>query len=167
MGILFCVNISAAVSITIGVILCVYGVINLIIIGISRRPLISMMGVLNAAVIAVGIAFCTHDLATIVVLIIPFVLTIVGALMFIDGFICYFALKQGGIARIVVFTIFGSAAWSLGLSILTVEDFRLGYSQLVFGILLCIASVVLLAFAIVGRIRDKNKKEKEKEEEEA
>ena len=150
MGILFCVGVSAAVSITLGVILCVYGVINIIIIGIGKRPLFSVMGVINGVILAIGIAFCAHDLSTIVVLLMPFVLTILGALMLIDGFVCYFSLKQGGKTRVAVFSVAGSAMYSLGLSLLCVEDFRLGYCELVFGIMLCVASVILLLFTIVG-----------------
>ncbi len=155
MGILFCVNVSAAVSITIGVILCVYGVINLIIIGISRRPMISAMGVLNGAIIAVGIAFCTHDLATVVVLLIPFVLTILGALMIIDGVICYFSLKQGGGLRFAILEVAGACAFSLGLCQLCLEDFRLGYSEMIFGIMLCVGSVALLTYTLVAKFKKK------------
>ena len=157
MGILFCVNVSAAVSITLGVILCVYGTINIIIIGVSRRPLFSVMGALNAAIIAVGCAFCTHDLATVVALTVPFLLTFIGALVFIDSFVSRFLFHHGGVVRVVVLAIFGSAMFSLGLSLLAVEDFRLGYTNLVFGIILCLASVGLLAFTVSDMVKNREK----------
>ena len=153
MGILFCVIVSAAVSITIGVILCIYGIVNIAIIGVSRRPLFSVMGVVNGLIIATGIAFCTHDLATLVVLMMPFVLNILGAIMIIDAFITFFSLKHGGIIRFIVFLIVGSAMFSLGTCFLCLEHFRLGYCQLVFGVMLCVGSTALLTFSILGRLR--------------
>ena len=161
MGVLFCVNITAAVSITIGVILCVYGVVNIAIIGVSRRPLFSFMGVLSATTIAIGIAFCTHDLATVVVLLIPFILTTAGALMLIDAFLTFFKLKQGGIKRLLLFFICGSAMFSLGLCILCIHEFRIGYAELIFGIMLCVAATLLLTISIIGRIKKKNSKANE------
>lgn len=155
-GILFCCGVSAAVSITLGVILCVYGFVNLIVMGVTRRPLFSIMGVINGVTIAVGIAFCTHDLSNLIVLLIPFVMEILGILMFVDGFVCRFLLKQGGKSRLVWFAIGGAAMFGLGLSFLINEGFRLGYSQLVVGLILCVTSVLLSTFTIVGR-RKKNK----------
>lgn len=155
MGVLFCVRISGAISITIGVILCVYGVVNLSIIGISHRPLFSIMGVIDGAIVAVGIAFSTHDLSMVIVLLLPYILTILGALMLIDGFIGYFGRKQGGKSRIVVFSIAGAAMFSLGISFFAVEEFRLGYEQLIFGVILCVASVLLATATIVGRLKKK------------
>ena len=154
-GILFCFNVSAAVSITLGVILCVYGFINLIIIVIGRRPLFSVMGILNSVFIAIGIAFCVHDLASVIVLLIPFILTIVGALLLTDGFVCFFSRKQGGKARFIGFFFFGAAMFSLGLCLLCVEDFRIGYSQLVFGLMLCIASSFMSAVTVINRKKQK------------
>ena len=157
MGVLFCCGVSAAVSITLGVILCVYGVINIAVIGVSKRPLFSAMGILDAIIIAIGIAFCVHDLSTMIVLLIPFIMEILGALMFIDAFVYFFFFRHGGVGRLVAFALIGSVFCSLGLSFLTVEDFRLGYAQLVTGILLCIAATVLLTTSIIGKVK-KDKK---------
>ena len=157
MGILFCCGVSAAVSITLGVILCVYGVVNIAVIGVSKRPLFSAMGILDGVIIAIGIAFCTHDLSTMIVLLIPFVIEVLGALMFVDAFVYFFIFRHGGVGRMIAFAVVGAGFCSLGLAFLIVEDFRLGYSQLVTGIMLCIASAVLLATTIVGKVK-KDKK---------
>ena len=155
MGVLFCCGVSAAVSITLGVILSVYGVVNIAIIGVSKRPLFSVMGVVDAIIVAIGIAFCTHDLSTMIVLLIPFVIEVLGALMFIDAFVYFIFFRHGGVGRMIAFAVVGAAFCGLGLSFLIIEDFRLGYAQLVTGILLCIASVVLLTTSIIGRIKKK------------
>ena len=157
--VLFCVGISAAVSITIGVILCVYGIVNLVVIGVSRRPLIGVMGVTDGVIVAVGVAFCTHNLSTVIVLMIPFVMEIVGALMVIDAFWNFFFLKQGGIPRLVVVCLSGGTMTALGLSFLILEDFRLGYSQLVVGILLCIGATLLTTFATLGLVKKRSIKD--------
>ena len=159
-GILFCFSQNGAASITLGEILCVYGVINIVIIGISRRPLISAMGLINAVIIAIGIAFSTLDLVTIIINLSPFVYTIAGALMFIDAFYSYFLLKNKDVARIVVFSIGGAALYSLGMTLLCIHDFWDGYRQFVLGIILCVSSFVLLGFTIGGLVV-RNKKEKQ------
>ncbi|MBR4800104.1 MAG: hypothetical protein IK048_00270 [Clostridia bacterium] len=165
MGILFCCGVSAAVSITLGVILCVYGVINIAVIGVSRRPLFSVMGVVDAVIIAIGVAFCTHDLSTMIVLLIPFIMEILGALMFIDAFVYFLVFRHGGVIRMTVFAVAGALLCSLGLSFLIVEDLRIGYAQLVTGILLCIAATVLFTTSIVGRVKQKNKEKRIQEQE--
>ena len=158
-GILFCFSQNAAASITMGVILSTYGIINIIIIGISRRPLISAMGLINAAIIAIGIAFSTLDLATVIINLMPFIYTIAGSLMLIDAFYSYFILKNRSVARIVVFSIFGAGIYSLGMTLLCIHDFWDGYRQFIFGIILCVASYVLLGFTIGGLVI-RNKKAK-------
>ena len=156
-GILFCFSKNAAASITLGEILCVYGVINIVIIGISRRPLISAMGLINAVIIAIGIAFSTLDLVTIIINLSPFVYTIVGALMFIDAFYSYFLLKNKDVARIVVFSIGGASLYSLGMTLLCIHDGWDDYRQFVLGIILCVSSFVLLGFTIGGLVVRKKK----------
>ncbi len=158
-GVLFAFSENGAASITIGVILSVYGVINIAIIGISRRPLISAMGLINALIIAVGVAFSTLDLATVIINLSPFIYTIVGALMFIDAFYSYFFLKNKDVARIVVFSLGGSALYSLGMTLLCIQGFGDGYRQLILGVILCVASFVLLGFTI-GSLVIRNKKAK-------
>ena len=166
MGILFCINIIGAVSITIGVILCVYGFINLIIIVISRRPLFSVMGIINAAFLALGIAFCVRDLAAVVVSLIPFILSVFGLLMLIDGTICFFFFKQRKFLRLLLFYLLGSSMHSLGISLLTNEGFRNGYSALVFGIILCISAFALLTYTLINRkLHNKSIKNKEESKE--
>ena len=152
-GILFCCRVSAAASITLGVILSVYGIVNIAIIGVCKRPLFSVMGIIDGVIVAIGIAFSTHDLSTMIVLLIPFVIEVLGALMFIDAFVYFFAFKQGGVFRLVSFALIGAAFCGLGLSFLILEEFRLSYSQLIVGVLLCVASVALLSVAIVKKIR--------------
>ena len=156
MGILFCFNASAAVSITLGVILCIYGMVNIAIIGVSKRPLFSVMGVIDGIIVAIGIAFSTHDLSALIVLLIPFVMEILGALMFIDGFVYFFGFKQGSVKRLIFFALCGAVLCSLGLSFLIVESFRLGYAQLIVGIMLCISAVVLLTVTILKQKRKNN-----------
>jgi|GEM_PF-775133 len=158
-GVLFCFSQNGAASITLGVILSTYGVINIIIIGISRRPLISAMGLINALIIAVGVAFSTLDLATVIINLSPFIYTIVGALMFIDAFYGYFYLKNKDVARIVVFSIGGAALYSLGMTLLCIHDGWDDYRQFVLGIILCVSSFVLLGFTIGGLVV-RNKKAK-------
>ena len=159
MGILFCVRISGAISITIGVILSIYGIVNLIIIGVGKRPLFSVMGVIDGAIVAIGVAFSTHDLSMVVVMLLPYILTIMGSLMLIDGFVGYFGRKQREKWRIVLFTIAGAGIASLGSSFFYAEGFRDGYEQLIFGIILCISSVAIATSAVVGKLKKKNDRE--------
>ena len=155
-GILFCCGVSGAVSIMLGVILCGYGIINIAVIGVCKRPLFSVMGVIDGVIVAIGIAICTHDLSTVIVLLIPFVMEVLGALAFIDAFVSFFFFKHGSVKRLVAFSLCGAVLCSLGLAFLIVEDFRLGYSQLVIGILLCIASVVLLTTTFLKKRKKTN-----------
>lgn len=148
-GILFCFGISAAVSITLGVILCIYGIVNLIVIFVGRRPLFSVMGVLDGVIVAVGIAFCTHDLSTVIVLLIPFVMEFVGIVTFVDAFIGFFRLKQGGVVRLVTLASTGAVMGALGLSLLLLKDFRESYSQLIAGLLLCLSAATLMTFTVL------------------
>ena len=156
-GILLCFSISAAVSITLGVILCVYGIVNIVIIIVSRRPLLSVMGIIDGVTVAIGVAFCTHDLSNVVVLLIPFIMDILGIIIFADSFVRYFLLKQGSVKRLVVFALAGGAMAALGLCFLCIGDFRLGYAKLVFGLMLNVAAVVLFAYSVIGRLKERSR----------
>jgi len=167
-GILYSFRITGAVSITIGVILCVYGAINIIIIGVSRRPLISVMGILNAVILSIGTAFCVLDLATIVSRMIPYILATAGFLMFIDSFYSYFLLKNKNVVRFVTYLIMGAASGSLGESLLIVHEFRVSFGEIIFGIILSVGAFTLLGFTIAGRVkRTKAQKEEAQSEETA
>ena len=157
-GILFCCGISTAVSITLGVILCLYSIINFIVICVGRRPLFGTTGILDAIIFAVGIAFCVHDLSTIIVLLIPYVMVTIGSLIVIDSFVYFFFLRHQSIARLVLFAICGSILTALGLAFVINGDFKNNYSQLATGLLLCIASAILLTTSIIGMVKERKQK---------
>lgn len=161
-GVLFCVNVTSAVSITLGIILSIFGIINIAVICMGRKTLFSAVGIISGVAIAIGIAFCVHDLATVVVLLIPYILTVVGAIILIDAFIYFFALKQGGMPRFIVFLISGICMFVLGITLLSIEEFRIGYSEMIFGIILTIVATIILAFAIHGMVKRKKLSEMEK-----
>lgn len=155
-GILFSLNVTAGVSITLGVILCIYGVVNIAVIGVCKRPLFSVMGIIDVVIVAIGIAFCVHDLSTLIVLLIPFIMELLGGLMFIDAFVSFLIFKHGTITRLISFSVIGAALCSFGLSFLIVESFRLNYSQLIVGIMLCLSSIALLTHTILQYKKKKN-----------
>lgn len=155
-GILFCCGISKAVSITLGVILCVYGIVNIAVIGVCKRPLFSVMGIVDGIIVAIGIAICTHDLSTIIVLLIPFVMEMLGALAFVDAFVSFFLFKHGDVKRLTAFALGGAVLCSLGLAFLIKEEFRIGYSELIIGIMLCVASVALFTTTLFKKRKKDN-----------
>ena len=75
--------------------------------------------------------------------------------MFVDAFVYFIVFRHGGVGRMVAFALAGAVFCALGLSFLILEDFRLGYAQLVTGILLCIAATVLFTTSIIGIVKKK------------
>ena len=156
-GILFCVGNGLAVSFTLGVILCIFGVVNLLLMAYSKRTLFRAMGVINGIIVAGGIVLCLNDLSYVVMLLIPVVMEVLGVIMTVDAFYGRFVAKKGTIWRLVIFAVGGGILQATGLLFLCNEELRAVYSQRVVGIMLCVGATLLMAFTIIGKSQKKSK----------
>ena len=132
-GVLFCFNVAAkAVNVTIGVALCLYGAINVVLAIAKKKSLFSAEGVLSGVVIALGVFCIVENLLSYFVSVIPYILIAVGAVFVLDACIAEFSRKDVGFPRFLFELVMGAACLVLGLCLLFVASFR-SSASLIFG----------------------------------
>ena len=152
-GVLFCFNIAAkAVNVTIGVALCLYGVINVVLAISKKKSLFNAEGVLNGVIIALGIFCIAENLLSFFVSIIPYILVAVGGVLVLDACIAKFARKEVGLPLFLFEIVLGAACLALGLCLIFVESFR-SAASLIFGVGL----IVLGAYRLVELLSKKTR----------
>jgi len=147
-GVLFCLKIaSGTVGIIIGVALCLYGAINVVLAATRKHSLFSVQGVLSGVIIALGVAFIAEKLLSNFVRITPYLLCGVGLVFVLDAFLARFHRKDANLFWFVLEFVVGAACLVLGLCLLFIESFR-GSASVIFGVSLVVFGayeLVLLA----------------------
>ena len=152
LGILFCFKIGTNVlSIIIGVALCVYGLVGIILIASNKN------GIVLAVIIALGIVFMAENFLEVFVYITPYIITTIGFLVILDALLFRFMKNERNLFVFIIELVIGGAAAGLGLALILSADFRAS-AQIIFGVVL-IAGAALNIVSIVS-----NKKKEKKED---
>ena len=152
-GVLFCLNLATTVvSITIGVALCLFGAINIALAIVRKNSLFSPAGIVNAVLVAVGVAFIVLKPLGLFVQIIPYIFCAVGAVFILDACIAKFARKDVGWVMFAVEMVAGVACLALGLCLLFVDALR-PKTSVIFGVGLIVFAVYRLVDMIVRKRR--------------
>ena len=158
LGILFCFKIGTNVlSIIIGVALCVYGLVGIILIASSKKSLLTVNGIFLAVIIALGIVFMAENFLEVFVSITPYIITTIGFLVILDALLFRFMKNKRNLFVFIIELVIGGAAAGLGLALILSADFRAS-AQIIFGVVL-IAGAALNIISIVS-----NKKKEKKED---
>ena len=143
-GVLFCLKIASnTVGIIIGVGLCLYGAINVVLAATRKHSLFSLQGILSGVIIAIGVAFIVENLLASFVRITPYLLCGVGLVFVLDAFLARFHRKDASVFWFVLELVVGVACLALGLCLLFIDSFR-GSASVIFGVFLVVFGVYQL-----------------------
>ena len=150
LGILFCLKIAAStISIIIGAAMAVLGLVNLIFMAKNKKTYASADGIINAALIAIGVVFIAEKFLTVFLGLIPYIMIVVGVVITIDAFLAKFQRKD----KLLIFIaelVIGVAAIVVGFCLLFVEGFQQGAS-IAFGVILIIAAIAELVTLVMKK----------------
>lgn len=141
-GILFCCSLSMglkALSIVIGVSLIVLGAVLLVTSYMATKGLIAGAAIGGAALLAIGIWFIVDNLASMILVYIPFFLIVVGCIFIVDAILAI-AVRKEGVVAFVVEVLIGAIALTLGCCLRYVDGFA-EYTALIVGIVIILYSV--------------------------
>lgn len=155
---------SDAISIVIGVVLLIVGILSLVLVafaGIKNKASFAAVGVSSAVLIGVGISLFVNKWAAglvgLLLYVIPYVLICVGAVIILDGILVLVrTIKAKGAALPAVLTIVsGAVALTIGCLCVGDKPVISGDTQLIiFGIIV----VVLAAISLLTTVVNANKK---------
>ena len=157
-GILFCASKSmgiTALSYIIGSALILIGVIILINLALEKGNLLNGTGMAGGALIAFGILFASNDLAVIIFNYVPWLLTIVGAIIIIDSIIKKVAKDNN--AMFVSELVIGALILALGLCLRFIKGFS-DFSSVMLGIVLIAYAIYLFVMLITKNGKSANDK---------
>jgi len=147
-GVLFCLG--TKVDLIVGIALCLYGAITIILLASKNRSLFSGGGIFGGVMIALGISFIVGSFLQSFVQITPYVLCAVGGVFLLDAFLAKFQRKDVKTAVFVIELVIGAACLALGLCLLFVDGIK-GYERIIFGVSL----IVFAAYRLVVMILKK------------
>ena len=140
LGILFCLKIAAStISIVIGAAMVVLGAVNLIFMAKAKKTFASPDGVMNGALLAIGVIFIVDEFLNVFIGLIPYIMIVVGFLLVIDAFLARFQRKDK-LPIFIIELVIGVATVVVGFCLLFVDGFKQGAS-IAFGVVLIIAAV--------------------------
>ncbi len=145
-GILFCCSLSMgveAISWTIGIVLLATALILLIQSYLETKSLTAVNGMLSAFIGAFGVLFIVSKLAWIIVAYIPFILLFIGSYLIIDSILFVTVRGKKQFLAFGIELALGAIALTLGVCLLTIDDFA-EYASIVFGVILIVLAVFLL-----------------------
>ena len=147
LGILFCLKIAAStISIVIGAAMVVLGAVNLIFMAKSRKTFASPDGVMNGALIAIGVVFIADKFLNVFIGLIPYIMIVVGFVLAIDAFLARFQRKDK-LPIFIIELVIGVASIVVGFCLLFVDGFMQAAS-IAFGVVLIIAGIAGLVAAL-------------------
>ena len=147
-GILFCFSLSYGVnglSYIIGIAIIITGVVFAITTIMSKKSTLSIMSFFSSFLIAFGIVFIDKRLASIIIDVIPWILIIVGTMIFVDAFLLQYVRRMNVPVKFIIELILGALLFIFGLVVRFAKGWD-AYSALVLGIALIIYSVYLLLY---------------------
>lgn len=150
-GILFCLKLADnVVSIIIGAALIIYGLSGIIFLSIRNKPLLSVLGIYNAILLAIGIVFIAKNLMGVFISMIPYILTVVGFVLIIDAILGKFQRKTLNTLYMVLELLFGIACVVFGLCLMFVDGFATAAS-IIFGVFLILIALIDLGFLVIKK----------------
>ena len=147
-GVLFCLK--TKVDLTVGIALCLYGVITLVLAATKKRSLFSAEGIFAGVIIALGVAFLADKLLQSFVKITPYILCGVGLVLILDAFLGKFHRKDTKLFWFILELVAGAACLAFGICMIFVDSFK-GMESVVFGISLVIFAVYRLVSMILRK----------------
>ena len=152
-GVLFCVNLAAnVISIVIGVAMCLYGAVQLILLLVDNKSMLCATGLLAGVVIAIGIVFIAKKLLTVFVSMVPYILLVVGVILVVDSLLGYLARKDIHVVMFALELTVGLGCVALGLCLLLVDGFK-SSANIVFGVVLIVSSALQLTSLVPAKKR--------------
>lgn len=154
-GVLFCLQLAGnVISIVIGVAMCLYGAVQLVLLLVNHKSMLCATGLLAGVLMAVGIAFIVKKLLTVFVATVPFILLVVGAILLIDALVGYLARKDLHVVVFALELLVGVACVALGLCLMLVEGFK-SWANVVFGVVLIVSAALQLVALMPAKKRKK------------
>ena len=151
-GILFCFSLSYGVkglSYIIGIAIVATGI------GIAasnianKKSTLTVMSFFSSFLVAFGIVFISKQLAGIIIDVIPWMLIIIGIMIFVDGFLLQYVRKMNVPVKFIIEIALGALIFVFGLVVKYAKGWD-EYSALVLGIALIVYSVYLLLYEITS-----------------
>ena len=145
-GILFCCSRAMGVTGTswlIGISLAVTGITFLVNAVMLHKSMLNSTGLLGSALLAFGAMFTVQDLAQIIFNYIPFLLIVVGAVIFVDAFLRKFAKKEISTGNCVFQILSGLIALVLGFCLKFIANFA-EFASLVMGLIIIAYSLIAM-----------------------
>lgn len=145
MGILFCCDQAMGantLSVILGVVMLVMAVFLILMAIVYQKEILTGNGVSGAILLALGIYFVVAKPLTIILAILPYFLTVIGAAILVDAFLAYFLKKTTSLVSMICSAVVGAAGLVLGLCLLLIDSFW-SYVSIVVGIILIIAAIVM------------------------
>ena len=140
-GVLFCMNkVTAFVNYALGIALCLFGAIRIVLAATKGHSLFSAEGVIDGVIIALGITCLVEMPLLVFVQVVPYVLCSVGAVFIAEAFIAKFARKDLKLVYFILELAIGVICLVVGLCLIFIEKFR-SIQSMIFG-------VCLIAFAL-------------------
>ena len=142
-GILFCCSLLVgitALSIIIGILLILSGVMFVINCIVNSNTVFSVDGLLGMSLVALGIVVLANNLAGIIFLFIPWMLIVFGMGCLLEAFL---TRDNNDKKTFILELIIGIVAIILGLCLLLINGF-MEYALLVLGVLMVVYSIVLV-----------------------
>lgn len=142
-GILFCCSLLVgitALSIIIGILLILSGVMFVINCIVNSSTIFSVDGLLGMSLVALGIVVLANNLAGIIFLFIPWMLIVFGMGCLLEAFL---TRDNNDKKTFILELIIGIVAIILGLCLLLINGF-MEYALLVLGVLMVVYSIVLV-----------------------
>lgn len=147
-GILFCFSLSYGVkglSYIIGIAIIVTGIGIAISTIKSYKSTLTVMCFFSSFLVAFGIVFISKQLAGIIIDVIPWMLIIIGIMIFGDGFLLQYVRKMNVPVKFIIEVVLGALIFVFGLVVKYAKGWD-EYSALVLGIALIVYSVYLLLY---------------------
>ncbi|HCJ01837.1 MAG TPA: hypothetical protein DIC18_00890 [Clostridiales bacterium] len=151
-GILFCISVSLGETylwLVLGIGVLLIGLIIAVGDFLQQKSLITRTVIIGSLITAFGIYLLVHhELVATVMGLIPYVLIVAGACIFLDSFLLHFVRDKGNTKVFVLEFVVGIACIVFGILMLAVNGFKDDIG-IVFGIFLILYSVYILFYTLL------------------
>ena len=155
-GILFCLSNSIgtkAANIVLSIAIILGGLFPVIRSLADKNRLVTPGALLGGAVIALGVFSIVYNVATLILLILPFVMIVVGVFSLTEAFMMMFVRGDRNKPLFIAEVIIGIIMVTLGILIFSVEGVSKA-SGIIFGIMILFAGVYTLIMVLVVKNDD-------------
>ena len=157
-GVLFCCSLAMgnkAVSWIIGLSLIVFGIFCIINAFTSKKDLMTVDGIIGAAIIAFGLLFAGNELTWVIFNYIPFLLMAIGVIFIADAIIKIIKDNGKTTVKYIIELIIGVIALALGLCLKFINGFS-DFCSVILGVVLIIYSIYLFSTILLSKPEKKD-----------